>query len=103
MMKLVVILPFDMTARHLLETGSVQALRSNVAIDRVFLVGRHQPVTEPLFVYQPLLRPWKYSSVRPRTVRRIVADTKLVIGYFLHLALVCRFNILHKFRGFSDR
>ncbi|MDX1975776.1 MAG: CDP-glycerol glycerophosphotransferase family protein [Rickettsiales bacterium] len=96
-MRLAVILPYDMTARHLLETDFVSLLAQQSSVEQVHIVARAAPVLPANWQYAPLVRPFRSQ---PKT---LWADSKLVLGHMLHQILICRFNLLREFQGFADR
>jgi hypothetical protein len=102
-MHLALLLPFNMTARHILETGVVDVLKQQPWVSKLSVITNFTVRTNDRKTYVPLLRPWRYDEKRLWNPRRFIADTWYVIGCGIHLCLVHRFNAICGFRGFRDR
>ncbi len=111
--RVLVVLPFDMSFRNIV----IAPVAAHLAADRsieVTMVSRDARQGEQLarigggtIRWEALPRPLQQSLAPglalPRRLRLLLADMRAVLGHYLFLALVYRFNSIAGFRGFDDR
>lgn len=111
--KVLMVLPYDMSARHVIETSVARLLAARDDLD-VTVVSRKPSDGDALaalpgrpLAWHPMLRPFRKPAqgVAGSSGRRhrFVADLRFALGFCLHLSLVFRFNWQKGFRGFRDR
>ncbi len=110
-----VVLPFQMSARVFLHTDVARLLAREGDFRWVFVTRDERDaellagLSEECFAWREYPRPFRRASAREREhgtvspLARLFSDVRFAIGFYLHLGLVFRFNARCGFRGFLDR
>lgn len=104
MKRVLLVLPYDMSVRTFLRSGLLSLLAEQNEVE-IHIVSRSPADVTAIdsglnnIFHYPVIRPFR----RDRFFARLIADLRYVIGYFIHLSLVYRFNSIAGFRGFLDR
>lgn len=111
--RVLVVLPFDMSARNFITAPVAARLARDASLD-VMMVSRETHDGDALrrlpvgsVSWSPMLRPFRQSLAQGvpllRRLRLLMADVRIAFGHYLFLMLVFRFNSIKGFQGFSDR
>lgn len=111
--RVLMVLPYDMSSRNTIRAPLAGLLAADDSLD-VTMVSRDAKDAQLLaqlpgrtIAWEPVLRPLRgLPQGWARGLagwRHLLADIRFILGFYLHLTLVFRFNHLAGFRGFRDR